>query len=360
MPTNRNALIRYRTIDNCLRNRYRQWTLDDLVEACSNALYEYEGIAKGISTRTVQLDIQMMRSEKLGYNAPIMVIDKKYYTYSDPAYSITNIPLNENDLDTLSEVVSILKQFKGFTHFEELGGMINKLEDKIYRAKTNNNPVIDFEKNENLLGLEHLNSIYQAIIKKSVLEVTYQSFKARQPGKLIINPYLLKEYRSRWFLLGIRKKQTNILTLALDRIASIKELPEITFDENVGYDFNTYFEDIIGVTKMGFHPQEIIFFVDRSNAPYVVTKPIHSSQQIVEENAQGITFSINVIPNFELEKEFLAFGERLRIISPENLRNKMMHRLRKALEGYFSDAEIELTSKRSSEQETHAGTSRQL
>ena len=59
MPANRNALIRYKTIDNCLRNPYRRWTLEDLVDACSDALYEYEGIDKGISKRTVQMDIQI-------------------------------------------------------------------------------------------------------------------------------------------------------------------------------------------------------------------------------------------------------------------------------------------------------------
>ena len=82
MPTNKNALIRYKTIDNCLRNPYRKWTLDDLVDACCDALYEYEGITKGVSVRTVQGDIQMMRSEKLGYNAPIEVYENKYYRYS--------------------------------------------------------------------------------------------------------------------------------------------------------------------------------------------------------------------------------------------------------------------------------------
>lgn len=68
MPANKNALIRYKTIDNCLRNRYRRWTLDDLVEACSDALYDMEGITKGVCARTVQMDIQIMRSDKLGYN----------------------------------------------------------------------------------------------------------------------------------------------------------------------------------------------------------------------------------------------------------------------------------------------------
>lgn len=71
MPANKNALIRYKTIDNCLRNKYRRWTIDNLVDACSDALYDMEGISKGVSLRTVQADLQIMRSDKLGYNAPI-------------------------------------------------------------------------------------------------------------------------------------------------------------------------------------------------------------------------------------------------------------------------------------------------
>ena len=79
MAVNKNALIRYKTIDKCLQNHFRKWTLDDLIEACSNALYEYEGKDVDVSKRTVQLDLQMMRSDKLGYNAPIEVYDRKYY-----------------------------------------------------------------------------------------------------------------------------------------------------------------------------------------------------------------------------------------------------------------------------------------
>lgn len=334
MPVNRNALIRYKTIDNCLKNRYRKWTLDDLVNACSDALYEYEGIAKGVSIRTVQMDIQLMRSEKLGYNAPIVVTDKKYYTYADPEYSITNIPLNENDLGMLSEVVEILKQFKGFTHFEEMGSIINRLEDKVYAAKTHTQPVIDFEKNENLKGLGHLNCLYQHIIKKQVIEVEYQSFKAQKPGKIVLSPYLLKEFRNRWFLIGSKRGQLVLLTLALDRIQNIRTLPEHKYFENRHTDLNTYFNDIIGVTKMGFRPQDIILFVDKENAPYVITKPLHSSQKVVEEREDGIVISIKVIPNFELEKEILSFGERMIVLSPERLRNSIMYRLEKALEYY--------------------------
>ena len=109
MPANKNALIRYKTIDNCLRNRYRRWTLDDLVDACSDALYDMEGITKGVCARTIQMDIQIMRSDKLGYNAPIEVYDRIYYRYADPGYSITEMPLSMDDCKLLKEAITLLK-----------------------------------------------------------------------------------------------------------------------------------------------------------------------------------------------------------------------------------------------------------
>ena len=108
MPANKNALIRYRTIDRCLRNRYRRWTLDDLVDACCDALYDMEGITKGVCARTVQMDIQIMRSDKLGYNAPIVVYDKIYYTYADPDYSLTEMPLSMDDCKLIKEAITLL------------------------------------------------------------------------------------------------------------------------------------------------------------------------------------------------------------------------------------------------------------
>ena len=110
MPANKNALIRYKTIDRCLRNRFRRWTIDDLTEACSAALREMEGITKGVSVRTVQGDLQMMRSDKLGYNAPIEVFDKIYYRYADPDYSINEMPLTEEDCRLLKQAVEMLDE----------------------------------------------------------------------------------------------------------------------------------------------------------------------------------------------------------------------------------------------------------
>ena len=131
MPANKNALIRYKTIDNCLRNRYRRWTLDDLVNACSDALYDMEGIRKGVSVRTVQGDIQIMRSDKLGYNAPIEVYEHKYYRYADPDYSITDMPMSQNDYEVMQEAVDMLRQLQDFDQFTEMSDVVSRLQDKL-------------------------------------------------------------------------------------------------------------------------------------------------------------------------------------------------------------------------------------
>lgn len=132
MPANKNALLRYKTIDRCLRNRFRRWTLDDLVDACSDALYDMEGIAKGVSTRTVQLDLQMMRSGKLGYYAPIEVYDNKYYKYSDPSFSITNTPLTTEDFKLVIKAISMIEKTKEGEVVENLDVVLSKLKKTLY------------------------------------------------------------------------------------------------------------------------------------------------------------------------------------------------------------------------------------
>lgn len=334
MPVNRNALIRYRTIDNCLRNRQRRWTLEDLINACSEALYEYEGIDKGLSRRSVQMDIQFMRSDKLGYNAPIVVVEKKYYTYEDPEYSITNIPLTGQDLSKLTEVVEILRQFKGFSHFQELSGMVQRLENKIYSAKMNQEPVIDFEKNENLKGLEYIETLYRAIIKKCAVELSYQSFKARNANTFHFHPYYLKEYRNRWFVIGIKKKGTPILTLALDRILTVGEC-DIKYVSKQDFNLSAYLSDVIGVSvNHNGRTEKVLIEADRETAPYIITKPLHPSQQVVERTSSGVMFSLNVQLNFELEREILGFGDHLRVIAPERLKRRITDIFKNALGQY--------------------------
>lgn len=339
MPVSRNALIRYKTIDNCLRNRYRRWTLDDLIEACSEALAEYEGIYKGISRRTIQGDLQVMRSEKLGYNAPIVVIDKKFYTYEDPDYSITNSPLSETDIERMSEAVAVLKQLSGFAQFAEMDALISRLEDRVSVTRHSSSPVIFFERNDNLRGLNLISSLYQHIIDKRTLKIGYLPFTARQPRNLTVSPYILKEYRNRWFLLCKVKGVNALRIMALDRIESVEKAYGEPFETLPGFHPETFFNDVIGVTKsLQDKPSEIIFTVKGDQSQYVLTKPLHSSQRVLERHKKdrSITFAMNVVINYELERVLLGYGDYIKVLQPPSLAQRLQEIHRQAAEQYGS------------------------
>lgn len=335
MSQNKNALIRYKTIDKCLQNQYRTWTLEDLMNACSDALFEYEGKENSVSKRTTQLDIQLMRSEKLGYNAPIVVYDKKFYKYEDEDYSITDIPLTETDINVLTETVSMLKQFKDFSLFSDVSDILQRLEDKIYAEKSHSRPVIYLDKNDNLKGLHFLDVLYQAIIKKMVVKLTYKSFKSREEQTFNFHPFILKEFNNRWFLVGKKKASAPVSNLALDRIVTIDfdfSLPYI--EEN--FDAEQFYKDVIGVTvNQGNRTQKIQLWIDRTNAPYVITKPFHHSQKIVNQEENGsIIISLELKINNEFERLILGFGECLKVISPESLQKRIVKKFQLALENY--------------------------
>jgi len=335
MATNKLALIRYKTIDECLKNRFRKWSLDDIIEKVANALYEYEGITSGVSKRTIQADIQVMRSDSLGYNAPIIVTDKRFYIYEDANYSITKLRINDADMEKMKEIVSVLKQLNGFNYFDEMSELIAKLENNVNKSAKKTKNFIQFDDNKKLKGIEHINPLYQAILNKTPLLIEYQSFKAIKPSKDIYYPYLLKEHRNRWFLITKRKKASHLHTMALDRILDFQPLTKETHIEYEGVDFDRYFNDLIGVTKSERdRAHRVILKFDKTNAPYVITKPLHHSQVILSDNADGIIIRIDVVLNFELEKEILGFGECVKVMSPRNLQARIKRRIENAAKHY--------------------------
>jgi hypothetical protein len=194
--------------------------------------------------------------------------------------------------------------------------------------------VIDLEKNEHLKGLNYIDTIYQAILKKRPLKFTYQSFKAREESRFTFHPYLLKEYRNRWFVVGHRPGEQMMLVLALDRIKEIEESYDV-YIENTAVSMAEYFRDVIGVSvNPNAEAEWVELFVNHANAPYVLTKPFHHSQQLISRESTGIAIRLQVQLNFELEREILGFGNNIRVIYPPLLRKRIRSILREAAEQY--------------------------
>ncbi|HTN38116.1 MAG TPA: WYL domain-containing protein [Arachidicoccus sp.] len=320
MSLNKLALIRFKILDDCLANRLRRWTLDDLVLKVSDVLLDREGVATGISKRTIQSDLQIMRSDKLGYNAPIEVIERKYYRYSDPGFTINRAPLNAKDIILFKEAIELLKQLNGFQQLEDLTEMIARLENNLHTGIQQQPGYIQFEHNHLLRGLNYIQPLYQSIKNATAIQVEYRSFKAKTAHLAIYYPYLLKEFRNRWFLICRCKDGQGLLNLALDRMLDVSVVPSEPFVPYQGIAFETYYNDLIGVTKSPKdRARKVILEIARRHAPYIMTKPLHSSQIVLEGNGEWIRIRIDVVLNFELEREILSFGAGLRVIYPRDL-----------------------------------------
>lgn len=341
MPLNRSALIRISTIDRCLQNHYRRWTINDLIDACTDALAEYEGRSTPVSRRTFQNDLALMRSDRLGYNAPIVVRDNKYYEYEDPDFSITHLPLNDEGLDALNSALDILRQLQGFPQLASSIDIISKLNEQIARHTGSSAPAMDMETVSDYHGAQFIGAIYDAVRKQHTIAIEYQSFKAQKPETLTVYPYLLKEYRNRWFLIGEkasnRTPQVNIF--ALDRIHSVETDKAHPFKRCVDFDPEHFFDDTIGVTKIiSDKARRVVIKVDRQQAPYVETKPFHKSQKVEQRFRDGsIQLSLKVVLNKELERLILGYGGHVEVIAPPELRKNVAESIAKAAAHYRED-----------------------
>jgi len=341
MPYNPYALIRYRVIDRCLQQRGQRWTSRELAEACGEAIREQgRGDETDPAERTIKQDIADMRGSKLGYEAPIEWDARaRTYRYTDPAYSITNSPLGPEDLRELQHALVILRQFQGFDQVAGVEEMAARLAQALRYRQPAPRTLLQLEYNDRLRGLHRIGPLYAAIDKRQCLQIDYQSFQEDAPQRRILSPYLLKEYNSRWFLIGWEHRERKIYTLALDRIHEAEPYLLEDFHEQPGFDPERRYRHMVGVTV----PEEgAVERVRIAAAPlrarYIRTKPLHPSQQVLEESEEHIVFGYELLLNYELESRLLSFGEEVEVLEPISLRRRIAKRAQAIAERYGTPA----------------------
>lgn len=161
MADNKHALIRYNVLDKCLSNYYRQFSFDDLLNTCNDALMEILPNSKGISTRTLRDDLKHMRSAE-GWNAPIEVYKKgnrSFYKYSDSNFSIYKQPLNQAERDQLKTTIATFSRIQGLPEFNWIPELSAKLEQSMVLEK-DEPEIIGFDSNEYLKGVDYLGKLF--------------------------------------------------------------------------------------------------------------------------------------------------------------------------------------------------------
>jgi predicted DNA-binding transcriptional regulator YafY len=332
MSKNKNAILRYNILDKCFRNPGKRYFMEDLLKEINKTLLENGG--EEVKRRQVFDDMTFMESDA-GWSAPLDRIKdgrKTFYRYNDLSFSISNQPLNEEQINHIESALATLSSIKGLPQFGELQEVLTTIKN----GKTSPDQlsaIMEFSANEYVHGREHLGPLFNAIHYRKVLKIAYQSFKQEMANELQFHPYLLKQYNNRWFLLGLNERLGKISTLALDRIKSIVEFAmsqppsEFNADE--------YFEDMIGVTRQeGQEPLEVILRFAQEEAPYILTKPIHGSQRKISDDESGLVIALEVIHNPELERLILSFGSKVEVVAPATLRTAIESNLSRAIELY--------------------------
>jgi len=334
MATNKNATIRYQALNRCFRNPGRKYCINDLMEACNDALLDIDPYSSGVKRRQIYDDIKFMQDSR-GFDAPIESFKdgrNAYYRYTDSNFSINNQPLNEQEAQQLKESLLTLSRFKGLPQFDWIEEISTRLEHS-FKLKTEEN-IISFDENTYLTGREHIQTLYNAIINKQALQISYKPYKSDSAQAHIIHPYHIKQYNNRWFLFACNPNFEKLSNYALDRILNISE-SKTPYIPNTRYDFADYFEEIIGVSFPNeAKTEKVRLKIGVNQWLYIKTKPLHGSQKIKEENEHYAIIEIEVIPNFELESILLSFGENIEVLQPTALKEKIIERIRLTTEAY--------------------------
>lgn len=339
MPANKYALLRYRIIDRRIRNQQRPYpSKEGLRYACEEALYGSDG--EHISMSTIDKDIWAMRNEgELGYYAPIK-FSKEHggYAYEDPNYTISELPLNDDDLDAIQTAAQTLFQFKDIPLFKEFDAAIDKILDRMRISSFDDNKsehdVLEFERGVSDRGSAHLGDLFKAAKRDLTVKLTYRKFGAAEDQLVKLDPYLLKEYGGRWYVIGFEHSRQDMRTYSLDRVTQVYP-SESRFKRLDSFDTQSFFKHAMGITVTAEDPIEVRLRFSARLTPYIMSSPIHASQTIIAEPSNGgCEVKVRVLKTIELLTLLLGYGEDVEVLSPDFLKEEVKLSLTTCLKKY--------------------------
>jgi predicted DNA-binding transcriptional regulator YafY len=200
------------------------------------------------------------------------------------------------ELEKLRESCEMLEKYKFADVFGDISGALQKVIDVIdISISQESGERFDFirpEKVPHVKGSIYLGKIIRAIKEKKVLRLYYQPFYEDKPYFSEVHPYLLKEYRSRWYMIGLNDFKQQLRTYSLDRIRDI-EVTEIPYSAQ-DFSATNYFKNAIGIISPEGDPPVIRLAVQKTQAQYLISQPWHESQNIEEETEEETIFHFKV------------------------------------------------------------------
>lgn len=334
MPSNKNAAIRYRIIDRCLRNSMRAYpTKEYLRDQISSQLFG-DG-SEAISLSSIEKDIIAMREDAaLGYFAPIRYDRaRKGYYYEDPDYSIDGVALNANEADALRSAAQTLQLFADIPLFTHLKEAIEKINTRLSLSADIDDPAIaqyiQFEQAVSARGREWIKPLYEAICARHTVHFTYHNIYKNETRSHQLDPYLLKEVRNKWYLIGYSRHHDRFITYALDRMGDLRS-ETTSFKYRRDFNPEDFFRYSTGIMEVQQPGETVVLEAMGHAAKLLQLNPLHVSQTLLREGKKSSRFSLQIHVNEELVQQLLACSNAVKVIKPRQLQFRMQQEIAKA------------------------------
>lgn len=180
---------------------------------------------------------------------------------------------------------------------------------------------------------EFMPMVLDAIKNSCKLSFTYSGFsRSRSEHNIIFQPYFLKRYKQRWYMIGLKEKGDSIRTYALDRVSNMQIVLE-NFEKPGSITLEEMFGNIVGVTTSKAPVRIVKLKATTIQAKYFRALPLHPSQQEeIHDNYSIFTYRLQL--NYELAHEILSFGDSVKVLEPPELKAMVVTQLKDALQLY--------------------------
>lgn len=332
MPINKNQEARLKIINQLFReNRMLSVTkITELVNAKMNVKEFLE-----VTDRTIRNDLKYIKSlDKVS----LAIKNGKYY-YEDPNDSIDDFFVNADEKHVLAIAKKAISILKGSPFFEQFDEIATRIMGGAVIRSLNTHDTQNYIQIGELIsdaGVRWLHIIYKAILERKSLSITYKPF-GKESKIRTISPYILKEYKNKWYLVGHAEEITKSGSTNLFKLFRIEKIEQSDKPYFIDKDFNAkyYFKYSLGIFHSHeFSPELIRMKLSGSLISLVKENPIHETMKIEKEVDDSLLVTIYVYNTVELENLIFSFGENCEVITPLNLRDKIKSKLDLLLKKY--------------------------
>lgn len=277
--------------------------IDDLIKRYNNSDYSREN-AKSISKRTFHRDLAEMKS--------LFGIDIKF-DKAHNGYVIAEDKIEANAM-LLIDSYRYIHTFQRFKH-------INKL----------------IASEAKITGKEHLETILFAIDKRIRIQFNYQKFVNSECENRTIEPYFIKEFKSRWYVIGLDLKDKKQKSFAMERISNLVNKHDglACYDIPKNLTPDSFFKDVFGIFKLPHAVNEDIMLSFKPlKGKFIKSNPLHNSQETIIDNNDEFRIKLNMQITHDFVMEILSHGDEVKVIFPEILINEICSKMENALKQY--------------------------